>query len=113
MIVFFSNLIDTDELRTNRDPEMYQYPDSEPIRVKPNHQLLIILDELIYPSLVLCDNTWVVDNSIKYVACLIQNNSNQSLIIEQGCCLREIIEQQFINYVIGCVSDNTIIKAIF
>lgn len=112
-LIFFSNLVDSDESDRDiqRDPELYQYPESEDILLKPEQTLLIVIDEIKYPTVIWRNHTWIVTNLTKYLCYIITNKSSDSYIIEQGCCLREIIEKTFIHYVVGCVSDTSILQS--
>lgn len=112
-LVFFSNLVDDDEdTEIQRDPELYQYPDAEKIRFKPDQTILIVLDTLKYPTVIWKNNAWTITYQNRFLCYIIKNTSHYSYIIEQGCCLREIIEKPFIQYGIGCVSDFMLKKSI-
>ncbi len=112
-LIFFSNLVDDDtNTEIQRDPELYQYPDAENIRFKPDQTIIIVLDALKYSTIVWKNNSWKITDKNRYLCYIIKNISNYSYIIEQGCCLREIIEKPTIQYKIGCVSEFTLKKSI-
>jgi hypothetical protein len=101
-LVFFENLVDN----SLEHPELFQYPDSEKIFVNPGDSILIVLDTIVFPTIE-WKSRWKCTH-LNYLCYLVKNHSSTSFIIEQGCCVREIIDKPYIQYWKGFISTDNI-----